>query len=93
MQRPLPDFYDQHAAKLQKVYDLLADDAGREAYAGRIKALMTGEAGYLPLSAHQEYYHPLVRPEHGDIMLDGGVSDMVGVQMQFAQSVGENIRF
>lgn len=89
VQRPLPDFYDQHAAKLQKVYDLLADDAGREAYAGRIKALMTGEAGYLPLSAHQEYYHPLVRPEHGDIMLDGGVSDMVGVQMQFAQSVGE----
>ena len=74
------------------IRDRLADNAGREAYAGRIKALMTGEAGYLPLSAHQEYYHPLVQPEPGDIMLDGGVSDMVGAQMRFAQSVGETGR-
>ncbi len=88
-QKALPDFYRQHEAKLQKVYGLLADEASREVYAARIKALMTGEAGYLPLSAHQEYYHPLVQPEYGDIMLDGGVSDMVGAQKQFAQSVGE----
>ncbi len=72
-QTALPDFYRQHEAQLQKVYGLLADEASREVYAARIKALMTGEAGYLPLSAHQEYYHPLVRPEYGDIMLDGGV--------------------
>ncbi|MGE9986063.1 FkbM family methyltransferase [Desulfovibrio sp. SGI.169] len=90
--KALPDFYRQHEARLQKVYGLLADETSREVYAARIKALMTGEAGYLPLSAHQEYYHPLVRPEYGDIMLDGGVSDMVGAQMQFAQSVGETGR-
>ncbi len=89
MRKALPDFYHQHEARLQKVYDLLADEASREVYVARIKALTTGEAGYLPLSAHQEYYHPLVRPEYGDIMLDGGVSDMVGAQIQFAQSVGE----
>lgn len=88
VQRPLPGFYDQHFAKLQEVYDLLADDASRAVYAGRTKALMTGNAGYLPLSLHQEYYHPCVQPEPGDIMLDGGVSDMVGAQIQFAQSVG-----
>lgn len=89
VRKTLPDFYRQNEASLQKVYGLLADDASREAYAARIKALMTGNAGYLPLSAHEEYYHPLVRPEYGDIMLDGGVSDMVGVQKRFAQSVGE----
>ena len=87
--KALPDFYGQNEAGLQKVYGLLADEASREVYAARIKALTMGEAGYLPLSAHQEYYHPLVRPQYGDIMLDGGVSDMVGAQMQFAQSVGE----
>lgn len=89
MQTALPDFYHQHEAKLQKVYGLLADAASRDVYAARIKALMTGNAGYLPLSSHEEYYHPLVHPEHGDIMLDGGVSDMVGAQEQFARSVGE----
>lgn len=88
-QAPLPDFYHQREAALQKGYELLADAASREVYAARIKALLTGDAGYLPLSAHQEYYHPLVQPREGDVMLDGGVSDMVGAQIQFAQSVGK----
>lgn len=88
--KPLPDFYERNKAGLQKVHDLLADEASREVYAARIKALTTGEAGYLPLSDHQEYYHPLVQPQYGDIMLDGGVSDMVDAQLQFAQSVGES---
>lgn len=86
----LPNFYARYAAELQTVYDLLADDASREVYAARIKALITGNAGYLPASEHEEYYHPVVRPEAGDIMLDGGVSDMVGAQRRFAQSVGRN---
>lgn len=87
--KALPDFYRQNEINLQKVYDFLADDASREVYAARIKALMTGDAGYLPLSEHEEYYHPVVQPQYGDIMLDGGVSDMVSVQKRFAQSVGE----
>lgn len=86
----LPNFYARYAAELQTVYDLLADDASREVYAARIKALITGNAGYLPASEHEEYYPPVVRPEAGDIMLDGGVSDMVGAQKRFAQSVGRN---
>lgn len=86
----LPDFYARYASELQTVYDCLADDASREVYAARIKTLITGNAGYLPVSAHAEYYHPLVRPEAGEIMLDGGVSDMVGAQKCFAQSVGRH---
>lgn len=88
MQTALPDFYRQHAAKLDEVYELLGDEASHEVYAARIKALLTGNAGYFPLSLHQEYYHPLIHPAYGDIMLDGGVSDMVGAQVQFARSVG-----
>lgn len=84
----LPDFCRRHSETLQEGYELLADEASREVYAARVKALMTGDAGYLPLSLHQEYYHPLVHPAHGDTMLDGGVSDMVGAQEQFARSVG-----
>lgn len=88
----LPDFFREHAARLEEVYRSLADDASREVYAARLKAMMTGNAGYLPVAVHQEYYHPLVRPEEGDIMLDGGVSGMVGAQEEFARSVGERGR-
>lgn len=85
---PLPDFFARHASRLQAVFDLLADEASRTTYAARIKALMTGDAGYLPLAPHGEYEHPRIRPRPGDIMIDGGVSDMVGAQIAFAGQVG-----
>lgn len=85
---PLPDFYRRFAPQLNRVYALLADDADRETYAARVKAILTGDAGYLPIAGHEEYFHPEVHPEPGDIMIDGGVSDMVGAQQRFAESVG-----
>ena len=88
LRKPLPDFFARHAAQLEQVCAMLADEASRTTYAARIKAILTGDAGYLPLAAHGEYEHPRVRPRPGDIMIDGGVSDMVGAQVAFAESVG-----
>lgn len=88
LREPRPDFFSNNAAKLEEVYGLLADEASRITYAARIKALLTGDAGYLPVAAHGEYEHPRVAPAPGDIMIDGGVSDMVDAQIAFARSVG-----
>jgi FkbM family methyltransferase len=83
-----PYFYRDNTLILESLYNMLADEDSREVYAARIKSILTAEIGYMPISAHPEYYHPLVRPEPGDVMLDGGVSDNVGVQLQFIESVG-----
>lgn len=83
-----PSFFADNMAALEEVYRALADDASREVYAARVKAIVTGDAGFMPMSAHPEYHHPLVRPRAGDIMVDGGVSDMVAAQEQFAADVG-----
>lgn len=88
LRKPLPDFFARHAAKLEEAFALLADEASRKTFAARIKAILTGDAGYLPIAAHGEYEHPRIRPKAGDIMIDGGVSDMVGAQMAFAEAVG-----
>ena len=88
MRQPLPDFFARHQAQLEQVCSLLADEPSRRVYAARIKAILTGDAGYLPLATHGEYEHPRIRPRSGDIMIDGGVSDMVGAQAAFAESVG-----
>ena len=88
LRKPLPDFFARHAAELEEASALLADEASRETYAARIKAILTGDAGYLPIAAHGEYEHPRIRPKAGDIMIDGGVSDMVGAQVAFAEAVG-----
>lgn len=86
---PQPDFYTENSLALEDVYQGLADDKSRQVYTARVKALMTGDPGWLPIAAYSEYHHPLVRPEAGEIMIDGGVSDMVGAQKGFAEAVGE----
>lgn len=88
LRAPLPDFFARHAARLEQVAGMLADEASRVTYAARIKAILTGDAGYLPIATHGEYEHPRIRPQAGDIMIDGGVSDMVGAQAAFAEAVG-----
>ncbi|MCH5277220.1 MAG: FkbM family methyltransferase [Desulfovibrionaceae bacterium] len=91
-QRPAPNLYSRYGDGLRRVYRLLADQISRDVYAARVRALMKGEAGYLPLSPHDEYYHPMVQPERGDIMIDGGLSGMLEAQKRFAHSVGEDGR-
>ena len=88
LRKPLPDFYARHAAQLEEVCGLLADEQSRATYAARVKAILTGDAGYLPIAPHGEYEHPRIGPKAGDIMIDGGVSDMVGAQIAFAEAVG-----
>ena len=87
-----PDFYRDNEAALERVADLFNDEESRNVYAARVKAVLTGNPGYLPVAAHQDYYHPLVRPEEGDVLIDGGVSDMVSEQRCFAEWVGANGR-
>jgi len=87
----LPDqleYFVRNRAALENVYAMLADSYSREVFAARVKSILTGDLAFLPVSAHPEYHHPLVRPEPGDIMLDGGVSAYVDAQVQFSRSVG-----
>lgn len=86
--QPLPNFYNENKALLEQAYDIFRDDASRKTFAGRLKAILAGDSAYIPIASHQEYFHPLVHPEKGDIMIDGGVSDMVGSQKDFAKAVG-----
>lgn len=92
MRQPLPDFFRANSALLEQVNTLWADEPSREAYQGRIKALLTGNSAYIPIATHDEYFHPLASPKAGDIMIDGGVSDMVQAQEQFAAAIGNEGR-
>lgn len=86
---PIADFYDKNAEKLEKAYSILEPEA-RMVMAARVKALISGDPGYLPIASHAEYQHPFIRPQKGDCMIDGGISDMVQAQEGFAQAVGKD---
>lgn len=85
---PLTDYYSRNAAKLERVHEFLAEEADRATYAGCVKAMISGDPGYAPLSPFSEYDHPKTRLTRGDVLIDGGLSDMVDAQIAFAKRVG-----
>lgn len=87
--QPMPDFYAEHAERLENAFNLFADYGSKMVFGARLKAIMTGSSGYIPVAAHQDYFFPGISPEPGDIMIDGGVSDMVEAQTTFIDAVGE----
>lgn len=84
----LPNFFRNHAQKLAEAMELFEDENSKELFAARVKAIISGNAAFMPIAAHEEYFHPLVHPEKGDMMIDGGVSDMVQSQEKFLNAVG-----
>lgn len=88
LRSPLPDFAHKNESALEKTLELFEDKFSEKTFTARIKTIITGNSGYLPVSDHLEYFHPAVAPEEGDFMIDGGVSDMVEIQKLMLQAVG-----
>lgn len=86
--KPLPDYLARNAPALEKVYAALPTPYDRDVFARRVKSLVTGDAGFLPVAPFMEYEHPATMPKKGDIALDGGLSDMVGAQKSLAEKIG-----
>ncbi len=88
IRNPLPDFFSKNEERLESAMQLFADEQSRDTFAARIKALITGNAAFMPIAPFEEYFHPLVQPMPGDWMIDGGVSDMVLSQKKFLAATG-----
>lgn len=88
----LADFYERNSRLLEAAFALFNDHGSKALFISRIKSILTGNAGYMPISPHPDYFFPLVKPESGDVMIDGGVSDLVGAQLSFIEGVGEKGR-
>jgi FkbM family methyltransferase len=83
-----PLYYEANKENLEATYTMLADEESKRIFAARIRAITSGTMGYLRLSEYEDYFHPLVKPESGDVILDGGVSEYVASQLAFLKSIG-----
>lgn len=88
----IPTYYTANKKSLDYAYLMIQDDLSRDVFAARVRSLLTGNVGYLPFSRYPQYMHPLVKPEIGDIVIDGGVSEVIGEQLEMIKAVGENGR-
>lgn len=86
----IPGYYNSNKEHLEYVYSLLEDQESKEVMASRIRAIETGNIGYIKISEYEEYFHPLVKPEDGDIVIDGGVSENIYPEICFINAVGKN---
>ncbi len=83
-------YYATHRHGLDAVDAMLADEESRLVLAARIRALLTGNVGYLRMAAYPQYFHPEVQPAPGDVVIDGGVSAVVAEQRGILEAVGDS---
>ncbi|MDZ4262723.1 MAG: hypothetical protein U1B30_10370, partial [Pseudomonadota bacterium] len=60
------------AEQIEAAYALLADEPSRATYRALLKYRLTLESAFFLPVDFPQYYHPLVSPEAGDVILDGG---------------------
>ncbi|MDA8231390.1 MAG: FkbM family methyltransferase [Magnetospirillum sp.] len=72
-------------------YAAMGDAESKEIYAASLRTRLTGNAGYLPHSEYPQYFHPLVSPEPGDVLIEGGILDGV-TTLRFAEAIGQSGR-
>nr|WP_321397771.1 FkbM family methyltransferase [uncultured Desulfobacter sp.] len=67
-----PMILKKNGQNIDRVFSWLSDDDSKLSYAAIVKAYLTGDDGFLPISIYDQYLHPLVRPMDGDVVIDGG---------------------
>ena len=88
-----PEYYIYNKDDLEKAYSMLNDEESKSVFAARIRAIISGSIGYLRVSAYEDYFHPLVKPELGDVILDGGVSEDINSQIAFIKTIGSGGKY
>ena len=83
-----PEFFNKHESRLEAVYSLLADDLSRSILVGLVKARLTDDCGYIPISSYEEYFHPALKITKNEQIIDGGVSGNLAETLKFSNKVG-----
>jgi FkbM family methyltransferase len=63
---------NDHLDELIEVFGLLADDESRKVFSSYIKYLLSSSPIDVRKARYPQYFHPIVRPQKGDIIVDGG---------------------
>ena len=85
----VPGYYRDNKDDLEDVFELLTDKQSKKLFASRIRAIETGNIGYMRVSKFLEYFHPALSPADGDVVIDGGVSESISAQVHISNAIGE----
>jgi len=66
---------NNHLKELIEVFNLFSDKESRMVFSSYLKYILTTSPLYIRKAKYKQYFHPLVKPEKNDIIVDGGGFD------------------
>jgi len=63
---------NNHLEELIDVFNLFSDQESRTVFSSYIKYILTSSPLYIRRAKYKQYFHPLVKPEKDDIIVDAG---------------------
>lgn len=66
------EFFTREQEKFNEVFHLLEDDSSKDLFLHLIAYRVSGNTHCLKISDFKQYEHSIVRPEKGDVIIDGG---------------------
>lgn len=66
---------NNHLKELIEIFNLFSDKESRVVFSSYLKYILTTSPLYIRKAKYKQYFHPLVKPEKNDIIVDGGGFD------------------
>ena len=82
------DYFLKNIQRIITIYDCLDDLESKKTFLSVIKARLEKEIGYFPISPIDEYFHPEVKIEQGNTIIDAGIGSYLDPTFKFAKIVG-----
>lgn len=67
-----PDSIIDYSSAIEQTASIFHDELSREAFLSLVRFRLTSDPLYLQCSSFEQYFHPQVRPEGGDTIIDAG---------------------
>jgi len=75
-----PELINTNVGLIEKTYRLFEDKYSKACYQSVLKYRLTMKPEVLCLSDYEQYFHPLVKPEEEEVIIDGGAFDGITAQ-------------
>lgn len=67
------NYVEERFDDVVSIYNKINGEDSKKTYLTIIKALATGDPGYISVSDYPQYYHPECKPVVGDVVVNGGL--------------------
>jgi FkbM family methyltransferase len=84
-------YVEQNHAQFERLWQALEDDESRLVLGAILRQRSSGDLGYLRVSQYPEYFHPIVKAEPGESVVDAGAFNGA-TSAAFARAVGRRGR-